>query len=181
MIEVPLISTELFLEHSPVTFDTDVRKFVPFINIAQEMYIVPILGDPLTEELQEQIKTNTLTPDNKALVNKIASPLAYYAVYQGLPFHWAKIINKGVTNADSPNSSTVSFDDLSGMRRYTRDAADFLAKQLVTYLCGCRSKYPAWRPDKNTACGGCGDTNGANASESDSGIFIPNRRNNTGY
>ena len=53
---VVLINEELFKENSPVKDDTIITKFVPYISIAQKIYIERILGKPLADELKEQIK-----------------------------------------------------------------------------------------------------------------------------
>ena len=55
-MEIVLINEELFRENGPIKEDTIITKFVPYINIAQKMYIERILGKPLTDELKDQIK-----------------------------------------------------------------------------------------------------------------------------
>lgn len=175
---VPLISEELFRENSPIKTDTGVDDFIPYITIAQKMYIEKILGIPLTVELQDQIKANDLTPDNRALIIEIAAPLSMYAVYQGLPFHWASILNKGLTLRESENSKAVDVQTLGWLSRRLKDNAEQTARFLVEYLCSCRDKYPLWRPSRGYGCSddcsGAGE--GSNSVPLDGSIFIPKRR-----
>jgi hypothetical protein len=180
-MEIALISEELFRLNSPIKDDTYIGKFVPYIILTQKMYIKPFLGSALYNELQTQIKAAQVvpTPDpypiseaNQALLEMIAPPLSFYAVYQGLPFHWAAIVNKGVTLRNSENSDAVGINDIAQLRRWIKDDAQELMNQLTGYLCGC-DKYPLWVP--GTHCGGCG-CGDSTAAANDFGIFIPRRK-----
>jgi hypothetical protein len=182
-MEVMLISEELFKENSPIKEDTVISKFVPYIGIAQRIYLKDLLGPALIEELQTQILEAQVepTPDpypiteaNQALLVMIAPPLSFYAVYQGLPFHWASIQNKGLTLRESENSKAVDSKDLAQLRRWIKDDAEVLLKQLVDYLCDCGASYPLWSPG-NYCATGCNGTKNS-ATPLDAGIFIPKRR-----
>lgn len=168
MAEIPLISEELFRENSPVKEDTVITKFAPYILIAQRLHIVPILGEPLTVELQDAIRANDLTPAQSALIRVIAPALSFWAVYQALPFHWAAIVNKGVTLRESENSRATGIDDVAQLRRWLADDAQALTRDLEAYLGRCGDQFPNWRPP--TLCG-CGPDTPRN--EYDHGIHIP--------
>ena len=179
-MEIALINEELFKENSPIKDDTIISKFVPYIAIAQKMYIERILGRALVEELKDQIKQATETPDadpypitadNQALIIMLAPALSFYAVYQGMPFHWAAIVNKGITIRESENSKGVDIKDIAQLRRWLKDDAEYLARDLRNYISGCASKYPLWAPADG--CGTCSTS--APAGASDFGIFIPRR------
>lgn len=171
MIQLPLITETLFKQFSPVTANTDITEFVPYIGIAQELHIEPILGEPLMNELKEQIATNNLSPENSDLVLKLAPALSFYAVYQALPFHWATIVNKGITIRESENSKGVDINDVAQLRRWIKDDAEILIAQLADFLCRCKASYPLWRP----ANGCCNDVinEGAAAKDFDSGFYFP--------
>lgn len=181
-MEIALLSEELFRANSPIKDDTSIVKFVPYILIAQKMYIEKVLGRELTVELQDQIKAAQVVPapnpypiteENQALLIEIAPALSFYAVYQGLPFHWAAIVNKGLTLRNSENSDAVALADVAQLRRWVRDDAEALTAQLVAYLCGCgTSRYPLWKPGGYCG-GGCGEPS---KSPFNSGIHIPRRR-----
>lgn len=176
-MEIAIISADLFKENSPIQYDTVADDFLVGIRLAQKMYIRPLIGIPLYEELQAQIKAasvtpppdvNPITPANQALLIEIAPVLSHYAVYQGIPFHWAKIINKGITVADSENSKGVAINDIAQLRRWLLDTANTLASQFKDYIGAC-GEYPLYKP---ADCGDCEPkTNPLNQ-----GIYIPNRR-----
>jgi hypothetical protein len=141
-----IINEELFKQHSPVTGNTVLNEFLPYLSIAQELYIAPILGDALMDELSAQIVSNSLTENNSRLIVKIAPPLSFHAVYQALPFHWASIVNKGVTIRESENSKGVDIRDIAQLRRWIKDDAEILTSQLIDFLNKHRDDYPLWRP-----------------------------------
>lgn len=179
-MEIVLISEELFKQNSPIKDDTLVNNFIPYIGLAQKMYIEKVLGKRLTEELQDQIKEAQenpdkvpypITPENKALLQLIAPPLAFFTVYQGLPFHWAAVLNKGVTIRESENSKAVGVNDIAQLRRWLKDDAEQLLKYLIEYLCECSSSYPSW--SAGNYCGGCGCEGNSNVNPFDFGIYIP--------
>lgn len=43
-MEILLISEKLFRENSPIQDNTNLVKFIPYIGIAQKIYIEPLLG-----------------------------------------------------------------------------------------------------------------------------------------
>ena len=182
-METLLINDDLFKENSPIKDDTNITKFMPYIGIAQKMYIERILGKPLTDELKDQVKAasrqgakgDEITPENQALILALAPALSFYAVYQGIPFHWAAIVNKGITIRESENSKAVDIKDIAQLRRWLKDDAEELARDLIDYLRENRGMYPLWKPESGCSRGGNADE-GSTQSPFDTGIFIPKKR-----
>lgn len=164
----PLITESLFKQHSPVTSATDITEFIPYICIAQELYIEPVLGRALIDELKQQVCANVLTAANSDLIVRLAPALSFYAVYQALPFHWAAIVNKGITIRESENSRGVDIKDIAQLRRWILNDADILRNQLVAFMAEHSMRYPLWKPD-GCQCG-AGATQGF-----DSGFYFPKK------
>lgn len=179
-IPIALISEELLKQHSPITSDVDITDFVPYLPIAQDLYVAPLLGEPLIEELSLQIQSNSLTALNSSLILKIAPVLAFYTLYQGLPFHWASIVNKGITIRESENSKGIDMNDLTQLRRWVKDDAERFAGLLVDFLCKCRANYPLWRPAEGFKC--CDDLvgEGSTGQGFDSGFHFPHKTKGCG-
>ena len=145
MNQISIINEQLFKQHSPVTANTDISEFIPYIHIAQELHIRPLLGELLIDELTHQVETNSLTADNSLLIVKIAPVLSFYAVYQALPFHWATIVNKGITIRESENSKGIDIKDLAQLRQWIKNDAEILKSQLTDFLNQHQSVYPLWK------------------------------------
>ncbi|NDV79776.1 DUF6712 family protein [Dysgonomonas sp. 511] len=167
MNKILLITEKLFKQHSPITAATDVAEFVPYLGIAQELHITPLLGTALMDELCRQVEANSLNEANSALIMQIAPTLSFYTVYQALPFHWATIVNKGITIRESENSKGVSISDLAQLRQWIKNDADLLKKQLADFLLKNKGDYPLWE-NKHTGCV-------AENIPFDSGFFFPKR------
>lgn len=167
-ISTTLINESLFKLHSPITGNTDLSEFVPYLSIAQELYIAPVLGEPLINELKQQITQNTLSEANSDLLVKIAPALSFFAIYQGLPFHWASIVNKGITIRESENSRGIDIRDVAQLRRWIRDDAEIFMGLLNDFLCSNRECYPQWKPNKNY-----NSSYGTKSVHFDSGFYFP--------
>lgn len=185
-MEVLIISETLFKANSPVGRNVNLEDWTSYILIAQKLYLQKILGPALLIELQVQIaaftteEVNTITPENRALLEQIAPTLAFYTIYQGLPFQWAKIQNKGITAEESENSKSLDYTDVAKLQRKTLEDAEALAHILIEYLCGCADKYPLWSPAKGYGCRDrgidCCDDGARYGKPNDTGIHIPKKR-----
>lgn len=173
-MDVLIINEELLKDYSPITDNTVIKEFVPYIGIVQSIYIEPLLGEELLDELKMQVKTNSLTPLNSALLLKLAPALAHFTVYQGLPFHWATIVNKGITIRESENSKALSTDDLAWLSLRIRNDAETLLDLAVKYLCKCKDNYPLWSPDKDYCHTGCNNAS-SGGTRYTGGIYFKKR------
>lgn len=179
-ISTPIISEELLKLHSPITSDVDITDFVPYLIVAQDLYVAPVLGEALMNELKSEVENNNLSAHNSALIIKTAPVLAFYTVYQGLPFHWASIVNKGITIRESENSKGIDINDLAQLRRWVKDDAERFARLLIEFLCKCWANYPLWRPAEGWGC--CADIIGEGSTRNnyDSGFYFPQGRKGCG-
>lgn len=167
---IALINEELFKQHSPVTSNADLTEFIPYLAIAQELYLAPVLGESLMSELKAQIMNNNLSESNSQLLVRIAPALSFYAVYQGLPFHWASIVNKGITIRESENSKGIDISDVAQLRRWIKDDAEIFAKLMVDFLSSAPNDYPLWKPISDCDCATI-----ASGKNFDSGFYFPSK------
>lgn len=150
--EVFLINEELLKQFSNMSRNVGVDKILPYINLAQPFYITPILGEPLVEELQEEIESNTLTELNKALILKIAPALALWVDYMASRSLAYTVTQKGITCESSENSKSLDKEELAYFIGSIRESAEQATELLIKYLCKCRDNYPRWKPEKDCQC-----------------------------
>lgn len=173
-----IINEELLKLYSNISRNVGVDKVIPYLNLSQPFYIVPILGQPLFDELVGQINTDTLTEVNKALILKIAPPLSLWTDYlavRSLPF---TITQKGITKEKSENSESISKDELGYYLEGIKESAEMATKLLVEYLCKCMHNYPKWRPQKECQCEKYQDTEGTTDTPFKPMIYFPSGRSN---
>jgi hypothetical protein len=145
-----------FITVSDLTGNTVIQAHVqasllePFIDIAQPMYILRVLATPLYEQLEATINTYGLTGvtgTNLTLLNKIKPALIYATFYESIPFLWAKITNKGITNKQSDNSTSVDKDDMLTLRANVNDWKGFYIEELKRFLRNNQATYTLWREE----------------------------------
>jgi hypothetical protein len=181
-----LINEELLKAYSPISEDTEISDIVPFVSVAQSLHILPILGNDLFQSLQVSIKENNLTKEQSALILEIAKPLSFWTVYECLPFHFMKIVDKGITEAHSENSVTPSYKDISALRQNVQNTAEGLDLGLIKFLCCNKDTYTSWSPSDSSCCEELLEKNdeGSASKTFDSGIYfkdkVSNCKNNCG-
>lgn len=176
--ETLLISEELLKLYSPISKNVGIDRIFPFIHLAQPYYIQPILGKPLMEELQEQIEEDNLTPENKALVLKIAMPLAMWTAYLAVRGLGYSFTQKGVTKEDSENSKALDEKEMGQYILSLKNQAEMAQELLIAYLCGCRELYPKWRPLVECHCNKYEEGEGDNHRIFKDLVFFPNKPKN---
>ena len=178
LVPTVLISEELLKLYSPLSKNIGVDKVIPFVILAQDFYIAPILGNPLLVNLQDEVDGGTLTEENKALVIKIAAPLSLYATYLAMRSVAYTISEKGLTKEKSDNSEALSADEIGDFRLDLKNQAEMAEKLLIKYLCSCQDLYPLWRPENDCECAKYDDGDGSSKKvKDDFQIYLPNKLN----
>ena len=173
--ETLLISEELLKLWSPISKNVGVDRIFPFVTLAQEYYIIPVIGQPLKEELQQQIADDSLSEENKALILKIAPSLAFWTSYlsiRGLAYSFTQ---KGISLEKSENSQPISEKELAEYELNLKNQGEMYTELLIKYLCHCSSLYPLWRPEKPCLCDKYEEGEGTNEREFHNLIYFPNK------
>jgi hypothetical protein len=176
MGETLIISEELLKLYSPLSKNVDVDKIYPYLHLAQPYFVEPILGDALLTELQHQIDEDELTPENKALVLKVAPVLAYYATYLAMRSLSYSITEKGMTKEKSENSEPIGEKELGEYILSIKQQAEMYAEILIKYLCRCALLYPLWRPEEDCHCEKYNFTDGSAEVEKKFTVYFPNQK-----
>lgn len=173
--ETILISEELLKLYSPISKNVGVDRVFPFIHLAQPYYIAPVLGKPLTEELQREIEDDALTEANKALILKIAMPLAMWTSYlavRGLSYSFTQ---KGITKEASENSQSLNEKEMGEYILSLKNQAEMSQEILISYLCNCKELYPLWKPQVECNCNKYLPTDGDNHRIYKDLIYFPTK------
>jgi hypothetical protein len=152
LVPVYLISEELFKLYSNVSRNVGVDRVIPYLNLSQPFYIVPVLGKPLFDELISQIQEQSLTAANKALILEIAPALALWTDYLAVRGMAYSFTEKGLTKEKSENSESLNDRELANYRLDIQNQAEMATELLIKYLCQCHGNYPLWRPHNPCLC-----------------------------
>lgn len=135
-----LISDEMIKERTAVHGNIDAKLIYPDIKVAQDLYIMPILGTALFDKLQSLISDDTINTDAtkidyKTLIDRyIVDALIYYTLSE-LPMTLSyQFWNKGMIRKTGENTETPSMSDLMDLSNRYKQRAESYANRLILYL-----------------------------------------------
>jgi len=121
------------------------KVVAPTIWDVQNFYILPILGTTLYNDLIEKVRTNTLTGNDKNLMDTYITPTMVWYCRQELPLVMNyKYFNKsvGVQNAD--NMNPASLEEIGFLMNNAKNKAEWYAERLTKYLMSNQTLFPSY-------------------------------------
>lgn len=146
-----LIITENYLkEYSNINKNVDMQILTPAIYDCQALYILPLVGTRLYNELIYQIASSSVTTLNQTLLdNYIAPCLIHYAKMDSLPDMKYKLMNKGVMIKNSENSSAADLQEIQFLMDRERNKAQEYAERTTRFLIKNSVDYPLYYQNGN--------------------------------
>ena len=138
-LNILLVSDTMIKERTVIHGNIDPKLLYPDIKVAQDMYILPLVGSALYDKLQTLISNNTIgdagNSSYKLLLDKyIADALIYYTL-SDLPTTLSyQFWNKGVQRKQSDNSQLPSMSELIDISNKYKTRAEYYANQGRLYL-----------------------------------------------
>ena len=124
----------------------DDNLIMPYILLAQDMNILPILGTDLDAKLKSEIVAGTLANQYKTLVETFLQPalvqfsFSTLAPYLRLRFSNNSVVVMGATE----QSSSATYDDIKPLMDTATDAAEFYRQRMIDYLRNNSSSFPEY-------------------------------------
>jgi hypothetical protein len=159
-----LLSDEMLKERSIVHGNMDAKLVYPDVKIAQDMYILPIIGTGLYDKIQAAINANSwigITDYKLLLDNYIVDALVNYTLMQ-LPMSISyQFWNKGMARKTGQDTELPTMSELMDISNRYKDRGEFYGNRLKLYLRqNATAKYPEYfqpgtgvdtiYPDQNT-------------------------------
>lgn len=162
MIINMIINKKYLGQFSPLPVENyDYSEILNYVQVAQDIWLRPILGDAFMDSLEYEVKNNQVSDENATLFTEggLYQYLSYATCLEGLPFIWANFSQVGITLGQSDNSSSITLKDLTYIEAHLRRQVEFLKDKLIKWLdCHCGS-YPLYHPTDCT-CDKCCNKNG---------------------
>ena len=141
--KVLFLSVDYLRDNTVINGDVDSTLLEPFILLAQNVHVETITGTSLYNELIAEIVADTLTADNKILIDDYIQPaLTQWSLYEALPFFNYKLTNKAISTKNSDNSDPVELNELHYLREAVRNVAEYMSERATLYLKANPTKYP---------------------------------------
>ena len=140
------ISATRLKRDSAMGGSVDDNLMMPYILLAQDMYILPILGTDLDAKLKSEIQADTLAGDYKTLVEDyIQKALVQFAFAELAPFMRLRFVNNAIVIMGSTDqSSSATYEDIKPLIDRAQDAAEFYRQRTIDYLRDNSSSFPEY-------------------------------------
>lgn len=147
-----LIVTERWIKDNGLIQDnTDPKLITPIIVLVQDLYIHPILGTDLYEEILSQIETSTVgtyddvSAANIALLDGYVLPcIMWYVLCECSPAFQYRYLNKGVMSKSSDNSTPVDLSVIKYAMDKWKNHAEVYAQRTTKFLTANTDTYPKY-------------------------------------
>ena len=147
-----LITEEYFKTYSPISDNYNIKDIKPYFHVAEKLWIEPIIGTPLYEELLGEVEKNEVTPENATLLLNIYPLLAFAIVYESLPSVGYHLSQVGITKGKSENSEPVSINDVNYISTQLRNQCETMKMLLKKFLDEHAEHYPLYYADNTVEC-----------------------------
>ena len=140
------ISSTRLKKDSAIGGSVDDNLVMPYILLAQDMNILPILGTDLDAKLKSDIQGGSLTGAYKTLVETYILPaLVQFAFVSLVPYLLLRFVNNAVVVMGATDqSSSASYEDLEPLMNTATDAAEFYRQRCIDYLRNNSSSFPEY-------------------------------------
>lgn len=151
-----LINKELLKRFSPYPLNYDLTEIMQYVDIAEKVWIIKTIGLAQYEELQDQVKNNTLTPENSTLLVEAIYPYLGFAVaLEALPMSWAKISELGIVKGHSDNSESLSLKDMTYISDHIRRQVEVRKDFAIEWINNHIEYYPLIAQCTSCDCSCC--------------------------
>ena len=147
-----LITEDYFKAYGPIPDNYDISELRPYFHVAELMWIVPIIGGPLYDELLDQVEEDAVTDANATLLLNIYPLLSFAIVHEALPFVSYHLSQVGITKGKSDNSDSVSISDVNYIANQLRSQCEVMKSLLKKFLDSNAETYPLYYADDTIDC-----------------------------
>ena len=140
------ISANRLKQDTAIGQSVDDNLIMPYILLAQDMNILPILGTDLDNYLKINIIADTLPADYTTLLRDYIQPaLVQFAFVSLVPYLRLRFVNNAVVvMGATEQSSSATYEDLRPVMDTATNAAEFYRQRLIDELTINNSLYPQY-------------------------------------
>jgi hypothetical protein len=119
----------------PMSKAIDFTMVKPFIKLAQDMQIQPVLGSGLYNRLQEGLQENNLNNDEITLLNDYVTDTVLWYTMAMLPIGLGyQLFSKGFLQKTAEESNAPSRSDLELLEERYRKSGEYYGQRMIKYL-----------------------------------------------
>lgn len=139
-----IINETYFKKYSPIPVNYNMAEIKNYIGVAEKIWVKPLIGNELFDEIEEQIEKNEVSDENATLLTEggLWQYLSFATVFEALPMVWSHISEIGITKGKSENSDSLTLKDMTYVSQHLRNQVEVLKDQLKKWICEHYEYYP---------------------------------------
>lgn len=139
-----IINEKYIKQYSPIPLNYNMAEVKNYIPVAEKIWVIPLIGSDLFDEIDDQVANNTVSETNATLLTEggLWQYLAFATVYEALPMIWSHISEVGVTKGKSDNSDSLDLKDMTWVTQHLRNQVEVLKDQLKKWICEHNESFP---------------------------------------
>jgi hypothetical protein len=144
-MESCLVSTNELKNLTSIGQNIDCELLTPHLLIAQQLYLEPVLGCALYNDIISRFDNNWLTGDTQVLYEQYIVPAIAYASWYSLsPFLHIRTSRSGVNKSGTDTLTPVELDEFSMYSSKVENLMRFYLKRLEDYLKCNKDLFPLY-------------------------------------
>ena len=173
-----IINKQYLKEYSPLPKNFQMDEVMNYVEVAEKIWVKPLIGDCLFDDIQEQIDEDELSEEYGTLLTKggLWQYLSYATVLEALPILWANFSQVGITLGKSDNSDSVNLKDMTYIEHHLRNQVEVLKEELIKYLNEYCDNFPLYASADTCHCSCCQDKLGMEKPNPNRQMYKPKNR-----
>lgn len=128
-------SADYLKKVSVINDNTDNKILVPTIKLVQDMYLKPLLGTDLFNEIKNQIIADNVSSDNQTLLDDyIGHIIHYYTLYESTPLFKYRYMNRGLMVNNAENSTSADLSEVKFMMDNWKNKAMWFGERMIKFI-----------------------------------------------
>jgi|TARA_R100001086_G_scaffold197326_3_gene113861 hypothetical protein len=139
-----LISAETLKQNTTISQSVDDNLIHPVIMLAQDKYMLPVLGTDLFEKLKTEVSG---TPAGNYLIllkDYVSKSLCQYTLATLYPLLRLRATNHSVVQMNNEQGSSATYDDIQPLIDSAIDMGQFYRERMIDYLTNNESLFPEY-------------------------------------
>lgn len=140
----------------PVNYQFD--EVMNYVDVAEKVWIINLIGNAQYDELCEQVKNNNLTPENATLLVEAIWPLLGFCItYEALPaiaYHMSEV---SLTKGHSDNSTAIDLKELAYYQEHLKRQIQARGDYAIQWIKDRIEYYPLIAQCQGCKCSCCDD------------------------
>ena len=144
-----IINKENIKKYSLIPWNYNLDDLMNFVDITEITWIKPVLGTDLYDEIEEQVKNNTVSQENATLLVEAIWPYEGMAVvHEWLPYAYMHLSEVGITVGRSESSESADLKQITYLATHVRTQLETFKKNAIKWLQEHAESFPKWDPDE---------------------------------